>query len=200
MKKQYLELLKGRRSRYNLKKSSPLREEDIGNLVEDIMLHTPSAFNIPTFRIMLLFGKEQDDLWDITKEEIRKIIPDISAFPATERKMEVFKQSFGTILVFEDTNAIHDLEVKYPLYKENFKEWSSQQTAMLELGLWIALAENGIGASLQHYNPIIDSQITARYNVPSDWRLSAQMPFGVADAPDGLKNIVSVRDMILIKK
>lgn len=51
---------------------------------------------------------------------------------------------------------------------------------MLQLTVWTALAEQGIGASLQHYNPLIDVAVTRVFSVQESWRLAAQMPFGVA--------------------
>ncbi|WP_235899137.1 hypothetical protein [Suipraeoptans intestinalis] len=36
----------------------------------------------------------------------------------------------------------------------------------------------GIGASLQHYNPVIDDMVRERYKLPKTYRLVAQMPFG----------------------
>ena len=49
---------------------------------------------------------------------------------------------------------------------------------MLQYMIWTSLAEKGIGASLQHYNPIIDSFVQSQYQIPQHWRLLSQMPFG----------------------
>jgi predicted oxidoreductase (fatty acid repression mutant protein) len=35
-----------------------------------------------------------------------------------------------------------------------------------------------VGASLQHYNPLIDAAVARQWNVPAYWKLRAQMPFG----------------------
>jgi predicted oxidoreductase (fatty acid repression mutant protein) len=35
-----------------------------------------------------------------------------------------------------------------------------------------------VGASLQHYNPLIDAAVAREWNVPAYWKLRAQMPFG----------------------
>lgn len=44
--------------------------------------------------------------------------------------------------------------------------------------MWTALEEEGFGANLQHYNPLIDQQISATWNVPANWSLKAQLVFG----------------------
>lgn len=198
MKTNYIEVLKQRRSRYVLKKESPLTINEINGLVKDVVLHTPTAFNSQTARVVLLFGKEHDALWDITTEELRKLVNDETAFASTLNKMKMFKEAFGTALFFEDQDIVKDLQVKYPLYKDKFTEWSIQATAMVQLGIWNAFAENGLGASLQHYNPIIDEQVMKRYDIPSNWKLTAQMPFGVANVPDSEKQFSDINDRVKV--
>lgn len=118
MKKQYIELLKGRRSRYALKKESPLSKEEIISLIEEVTKHTPSAFNSQSGRLVALFDKAHEDFWDLTKEEIRKVIPAGQSFAPTEKKMQAFKDAFGTVLFYEDYSVVRGLEEKFPLYKE----------------------------------------------------------------------------------
>ena len=36
-----------------------------------------------------------------------------------------------------------------------------------------------IGASLQHYNPLIDNEVREHWGLPGQWQLIAQMPFGI---------------------
>lgn len=49
---------------------------------------------------------------------------------------------------------------------------------MLQLAVWTVLRELKVGASLQHYNPVIDDKVKDLFNIPSQYRLVAQMPFG----------------------
>jgi predicted oxidoreductase (fatty acid repression mutant protein) len=44
-----------------------------------------------------------------------------------------------------------------------------------------------VGASLQHYNPVIDAAVAREWNIPAAWKLRAQMPFGSNAAPFGTK-------------
>ena len=48
----------------------------------------------------------------------------------------------------------------------------------LQFMIWSALANQNIGANLQHYNPIIDEKVKTEFNIPDTWELVAQMPFG----------------------
>jgi predicted oxidoreductase (fatty acid repression mutant protein) len=45
----------------------------------------------------------------------------------------------------------------------------------------------GVGASLQHYNPLIDAGVAREWNVPASWKLRAQMPFGSNENGSGEK-------------
>ena len=50
---------------------------------------------------------------------------------------------------------------------------------MHQLAVWTMLEDAGFGASLQHYNPLIDKEVRERWDLPAAWRLFAQMPFGM---------------------
>ena len=49
---------------------------------------------------------------------------------------------------------------------------------MHQYAVWTALEIEGLGANLQHYNPLIDTKIAAQWNIPDDWDLSGQLVFG----------------------
>lgn len=49
---------------------------------------------------------------------------------------------------------------------------------MLTEIVWTALEQEGFGANLQHYNPLIDSKIAAEWNVQQNWSLKSQLVFG----------------------
>ena len=40
------------------------------------------------------------------------------------------------------------------------------------------MAEAGVGANIQHYNPVIDERVAKEWNIPTNLVLRAQMPFG----------------------
>ena len=53
----------------------------------------------------------------------------------------------------------------------------------------MALAEKNIGMNVQHYNPLVDAQLAEKYDIPANWKLRAQAPFGQIVAPAGDKDI-----------
>jgi uncharacterized protein len=65
-----------------------------------------------------------------------------------------------------------------PHQAENFPVWATQSDGMLQHAIWTGLATEGIGANLQHYNGLIDQELTVSFDLPSSWRLTAQLVFG----------------------
>ena len=102
-----------RRSYYAIGKSKNTTDEEIIDIIKHALLHTPTAFNSQTGRVLVLFGGEHDKLWDITKETLRAIIPPEN-FAPTEEKINSFKNGYGTVLYFEDQETVRNLEEKFP--------------------------------------------------------------------------------------
>lgn len=177
MKKDFLEVLKKRRTIYGINKDYVISNEEIQEIIAEAMKFTPSAFNSQSSRAILLLGKESDKLWDITMEVLRKIVP-AEAFASTEEKINGFKAGYGTVLFFEDQAVIQGLQEQFALYKDNFPVWSLQSAGMLQFVVWTTLEEQGFGASLQHYSELIAEEVKKAWDVPDSWKLNAQMPFG----------------------
>lgn len=124
----------------------------------------------------MLLRDEHKKLWDITKEELKKVSPD---FEKTREKIDgCFASGYGTVLFFEDMSVVKGLQDAFPLYADNFPIWSQQTSGMHQFAIWAMLEDAGLGATLQHYNPLIDSRVAKEWNIPENWKLIAQMPFG----------------------
>ena len=93
-------------------------------------------------------------------------------------KMATFAAGTGTVLFFEDQNVVKGLQEQFPSYAENFPIWAEHSTAIAQFSTWTALHTEGLGASLQHYNPIVDEQVHAEWGIPENWKLRAQLVFG----------------------
>ena len=175
--KDYIEIIKKRRSYYNLSEDVDLTNEEIKYLVEDVMNITPSHMNAETTRIVLLFDDKSKDFWTRVNETFDNSIK--------EEKFHGFYHAKGTALIFIDMNEIWDQEINMPDYSDYFETWGHHSAAMLQLNLWQALRDEEIGASNQHYNPVIDEWVKEDYDLPDHWELVAQMPFGkIEEEPD----------------
>lgn len=178
MKNAFFDAVKARRSCYALSKEPVAADERIEEIVGEAVKHVPSAFNSQSARVVILLGGQHDRLWDLTKAELRKIVP-AENFQATEDKINgAFRSGYGSILYFEDADVVNGLQRQFPNYSDNFPVWSNQSSGMLQFAVWTALELEGFGATLQHYNPVIDEAVKAAWNIPASWKLIAQMPFG----------------------
>lgn len=200
MKKSFLEAVKSRRTCYSITKESPLTDDKITEIITEAVKHTPSAFNSQSSRVVVLFGKQHDRLWEIVKDELRKIVP-ADKFGATENKVNnTFKCGYASVLFFEDMNVIKGLQEQFPSYKDAFPMFSDHSAGMLQHVVWTALSDEGLGASLQHYNPVIDNAVKSEWKLPESWRLIAQMPFGKPSAPAGDKEFMPISERLKIFK
>jgi len=167
-----------RRSYYSIGSDSPVLDEEVVHVIREAVKNVPSAFNSQSTRIVLLLGDEHKKLWSIVKETLKARIS-AEAFAKTEVKIDgCFAGGHGTVLYFEDTSVVKKLQEAFPSYKDNFPTWSQHTSAMHQFAIWTMLEDMGLGASLQHYNPLIDDEVRRIWNLPGDWMLIAQMPFG----------------------
>lgn len=195
----FYKAIANRRTIYGISKEAPISDERIQEVVSYAVKHTPSAFNSQSARVVLLLGKNHDRLWDITGQELRKIVPE-DQFSSTEERLSSFKGGYGTVLFFEDTSVIERLQKDFALYQDKFPIWSLNSSGMLQYVVWTSLEAEGFGASLQHYDPIIDAEVKKQWNIPESWKLNAQLVFGKPTAPAGDKDFMPLEERIKVFK
>lgn len=186
-----------RRSVYGLDDKVELTEPQIAELINHAVKNCPTAFNSQSSRVLVLFNEHQKKFWHLTLNELKKITP-AEKFSNTQKKIASFAAARGTILFFEDTSVITGLQKNFPLYKDNFPVWSQQGNAMLQYAVWCLLADNEIGASLQHYSPLVDEFVRREWKLPAEWKLIAQMPFGRITELPGAKEFLPLAERIKI--
>lgn len=165
-----IDLLKKRRSYYNIDKNIAVYESQIFELIKDVTELVPDAFNMKSSRVIVVTKDKHDLLWDKIYEVFDKKVP--------REKIDLFKNGYGTVLFFIDKEVVKALEEKFPLYSDRFENWANQSSAMLQFSIWNGLRELNLGSSLQHYNPIIDKMVKELFDIPDSYELNAQMPFG----------------------
>lgn len=196
---EFLQALKLRHSEYVLSKNIELTEEALVNYIKDILRYTPSAFNSESQRIVLLSQEKHDLLWEQLIEIMKGIVKG-EQFENTKNKINAFKAAYGTILFFDDTSVTKKLQEKFPLYSENFAKWSIEQNGMLQSNVWVGLRTKNIGASLQHYNELINDFVKKSFDIPKTWELRAQMPFGHIEELASEKPHIEINKRFLLKK
>ena len=110
-------------------------------------------------RVIVALGEKQDMLWNT--------VYDAFGGKVAREKIDSFRAGAGTVLYFYDEAVVQALQAQFPLYAANFPGWALQSSGMLQLSVWSGLRELGVGASLQHYNPIIDKDVRALFGLNS---------------------------------
>jgi len=185
-----LSLFAKRRTQYAVGRDLPISESELEALVYQSIRLAPSSFNSQSSRAIILFGAQSEKLWQvITKEILRPLVP-ADAWAQTDAKMDSFAAGAGTVLFFEDQDVIKSMQEQYPLYSDYFPIFSEHSAGMAQFAVWAALADVGVGASLQHYMPLIDEAVAKEWNVAASWKLRAQMPFGANAQPVAEKTFI----------
>ena len=185
----FLDQIKQRRTIYAVGKNVTLDQDVIEQTIQEAVRFSPSAFNSQTSRIVTLYGESHHKFWNIVRENLRKIVP-ASAFANTDAKISSFEAGFGTVLFYEDQDTVKALQEQFALYADNFPVWSEHSTGIAQFSVWTALSEKNIGASLQHYNPIVDAEVAQMFDIPENWKLRAQLVFGSIESSAGEKTFI----------
>ena len=186
------ESLKERRTVYTLKKELPVSADEIKKLVTETTELVPDAFNMHSQRVVLALGEKQDELWDK--------IYDVFGGKVPREKIDGFRAAAGTVLYFYDEAVVKGLQEQFPLYAANFPVWANQSNGMLQLAVWTGLRELGVGANLQHYNPVIDDAVREMFRLPDSYKLVAQMPFGGIVELPGAKDAEDISKRVIFEE
>lgn len=185
----FIDQIEKRRTIYAIGNQVALSNTELEALIKKAIRLSPSAFNSQTSRAVILFNASHVKFWEIVRETLRKIVPE-AAFEATNNKISSFAAGKGTVLFYEDQDVVKGLQEQFAAYADNFPVWSEHSSGIAQFAVWTALAEQGVGASLQHYNPIIDAETAETFAVPANWKLRAQLVFGSIEAPAGEKTFM----------
>lgn len=197
MPKGFKEAMEERRSIYAICDESPVTAEEILDIIDHSTKHVPSAFNCQSQRVAVLFGERHLEFWGIVMETLRKRIM-ADEFRPTENRINGFAAGCGTLLFYDDTSVTKGLMERFSPYRDNIPNWAEQANGMLQFAIWAQLEAAGLGASLQHYNPIIDNEVRNAFTIPSDWRLIAQMPFGVPTEDPNVKDFEPIERRVIV--
>ncbi|MDD2537187.1 MAG: nitroreductase family protein [Candidatus Absconditabacteria bacterium] len=196
MTRTFKEALLHRRSYYNIDDQVIVSPEKIKEIVETAVKHSPSAFNSQTARVVILLGEHHKKFWQIVKDTLLAKIG-AERFADSEQRINAsFLAGYGTLLFYEDQSIIRNLEENFPSFRDNFQTWSQQSSGIQQFVAWTMLEDAGLGASLQHYNPLIDQETAETWDINPDWKLLAQMPFGNPVATPGEKEFGPIEERV----
>ncbi len=188
-----------RRSVYALGHTRVVTDFCLEDTLKDCLKNCPTPFNAQSARLVLLLDKHHSNFWDLVAEKV--LAAAVSGKKETaKQKMNSFKSAYGTILYFEDLDVLAQIQKEFPLYQQNMRDWTLEANGMLQYMLWQALAENEIGASLQHYNELIEDDVKKMLDLPENWKILAQMPFGSIEKSPPEKTFLPLENRFKIFK
>jgi predicted oxidoreductase (fatty acid repression mutant protein) len=179
----FLEAVIARRTNYTLTPKSSIPDSRIQEILKIALENAPSTFGSYTTRLVLLLKDEHFKFWDTATEVVKAVTPPEQFDAHTKPRLEGFRNAYGTVLFFEDPENTRKLQEQFAFAKDHFPVWAQHTSAIHQFIIWTAFTNEGLGVSLQHYNPLIDEKVQATWNVPAEWTLVAQMPFGVPAHP-----------------
>jgi len=173
----FLSAVQTRRSIYGLTNESTISDERVVQLVEHSILNTPTTFNSQSNAAVVLFREHHIKLWDIVADSLKDKLGD-EGYKKTEAKVKGFQAAYGTVLWFIENRPVNELKEKFPLYANEFDSWALQSIGMAQSNVWVSFEREGLGANLQHYGNLIEERTRKEFDVPEDWMLISQQPFG----------------------
>lgn len=194
-----MQAVKKRRSYYDYAKKSTLSDDEVKELLRQALTYVPTAHNTQLTRIVLLLNEQHDRFWDMVIEAILAVNPG-KKMESSKEKIAKFKSGYGTVLFFNDQKTLHAVYEEMPEYKSEHEKWAEHGNAMLQYVVWCLLEEAGMGASLQHYNPIVDERVYEDFGIDRDWSLVAQIPFGVAKDEPWDKTFIPIGERFIVKE
>jgi predicted oxidoreductase (fatty acid repression mutant protein) len=96
MSSTFLELIRNRRSYYALNDDLPISQKRVQEIVTEALLHTPSAFNSQSTRLLVLFNQEHKRLWQIARDILKKRVTE-EQWKRTGPKLSGFEAAAGTV-------------------------------------------------------------------------------------------------------
>lgn len=188
-----------RRSIYALGHTRIVTDFCLEDTLKDCLKNCPTPFNAQSARLVLLLNQQHTNFWKLVLQKVLAVTP-LGKKDSTAQKINSFAAAYGTILFFEDLSVLEQLQKDFPLYQKNMHDWTFEANGMLQYMVWQALAENEIGASLQHYNELIEEDVKKMLGLPDSWKILAQMPFGSIEKTPAEKTFLSLENRFKIFK
>ena len=188
-----------RRSIYALGHTRIVTDFCLEDTLKDCLKNCPTPFNAQSARLVLLLNQQHTNFWKLVLQKVLAVTP-LGKKDSTAQKINSFAVAYGTILFFEDLSVLEQLQKDFPLYQKNMHDWTFEANGMLQYMVWQALAENEIGASLQHYNELIEEDVKKMLGLPDSWKILAQMPFGSIEKTPAEKTFLPLENRFRIFK
>lgn len=118
---QFFNPIESRISCYSLTNGSPIPDSKIQSIVEFAVKNAPSAFNVQSARAVILLKGDHEKLWDIADKNLKAAMPE-PAYQALAPRVQGFRAAYGSVLWFEDQDALEVMKEKNPAIQASIGE------------------------------------------------------------------------------
>lgn len=95
----FQEAVLNRRSIYQITKKAPVPDARIKEIVDSVILNSPSSFNSQSTRIVVLVGADHDKFWDVITEVYKPILG-AEQWERWAGRIAGFRAGYGTVCSF----------------------------------------------------------------------------------------------------
>lgn len=198
---EFRDVVAARHSAYSLDDdigSAGVTMDDVLAALRSVAPDVPSSFNSQSARMVLLAGEDHRRFWALVEDVLRGRSGDPEAFRSTEAKMRGFSRAAGTVLFYDYDPAVEAMAEAHPRYADAFPTWAEHGNAMMQYAAWLTMYDLGLGANIQHYNPVIDARVAEEFGIPEGYRLVAQLVFGRVDFKGERKRKLPGEDIVAL--
>lgn len=177
----FIALLSRRRSIRRLR-GGTLSDETLHRLREAVV-RTPSAFGITPWHVVIIHER-RDAFWQEVEAGFREGLDGDRRQRYLDR-LDGFRDGAAVILVYEDLAAYSTLRDGWTLSDEVATAFVQQGLGMVQLAVWLALTAEGLVASLQHWEWLLQERLASFTGLDGTrYQLAATMPVGYpAESP-----------------
>ncbi|KAK7194247.1 hypothetical protein NESM_000339500 [Novymonas esmeraldas] len=200
-----LAALGARRSVYHVNKLLPLSAEEVCTLVKAAVRAAErlSADDVPhSTRVVLLLGSAHDAFWDLVADQIHRVASPATAAVGAAKVDHSMKAAAVTLLFYSDTRVESSIAARLTRLGHDGDDMAAvmgtRGVAAAEMAVWTALACAGIGATLHHYNVLVEQLVTQQLQLPPWWRMQSQMPLGGVARPPDAKSYAPMEDRCIV--
>lgn len=192
-----VDLVKKRRSIYTLGKNSQYSQKEIEDRIREVAKHLPSAFNVQSTRVVVLFDEANTKFWDHIYD-VQKDVLEGGMKDWMTGVVNGAKSGIGTVLFFEEKDAVKQM----PANGERQEAYKQNNNAIAQYAIWLALTEMDLGANLQHFNigyeQGFDKGTRELFNLPDSYEMIAQLPFGSIEQEPGEKERIDTNEQVKV--
>jgi len=184
---EYIKAVQYRRTVYPLTGESPISDDRIVEVVQEILAVAPSSYNIQPMRVAIMLGAEHKKLWQIIRDESLPLLAGAGEQVVNMMKgrFDMFEAAYGSITFWDRTTTSTEAGQTHAAAAHMFPQWSEHANGMLQILVWTAVELEGLGANLQHMNmfPPAEAAIKKAFSLPDDWSLKANLNIGGMSTP-----------------